>query len=60
TPPCQSGTTDLPYPWTGLGYTWDWAADNRDHHGESEFVAPTGTQVTVESVTPIAEYCRPK
>ena len=45
-----------PYPWTGLGYTWDWGQPNPV--GQSEFVAPQGTTVVIESVTPTAEYCR--
>jgi hypothetical protein len=43
------------YPWTALGYTYDWGA--RDFHGESEFVAPKGTPVVVESITPTDAYC---
>jgi hypothetical protein len=58
-PTCGPGTEPIPFPWTGLGYTWDWAADNPTHHGESEFVAPKGTAVTIESVKGIGEYCGP-
>jgi hypothetical protein len=46
------------YPWTGLGYTYDWGQP--DPVGESEFVSPKGTTVLIESVTPTAEYCRAK
>jgi hypothetical protein len=56
-PTCGPQTHPIPFPWTGLGYTWDWSADNPTHHGESEFVAPKGTAVTIESVTGIVEYC---
>ncbi|HEX3527269.1 MAG TPA: hypothetical protein VH988_09390 [Thermoanaerobaculia bacterium] len=55
---CGPGVDPIPFPWTGLGYTWDWSPDNPTHHGESEFVAPQGKTVTIESVTGIAEYCR--
>jgi hypothetical protein len=44
------------YPWTGLGYTYDWGQP--DPVGQSEFVAPRGTTVLVESVTGTDEYCR--
>lgn len=42
------------YPWTQLGYTYDWAEDGR---GVSEFVIRTGGEVVVESITPMEEYC---
>lgn len=45
------------YPWTGLGYTYDWGKP--DPVGQSEFVAPQGTAVVIESVTGTADYCRP-
>jgi len=54
---CGPGVSPIPFPWTGLGYTWDWSPDSLTHHGESEFVAPAGKTVTIESVTGIAEYC---
>lgn len=44
------------YPWTGLGYTYDWGQPSPI--GQSEFVAPQGTTVLIESVTGTAEYCR--
>jgi hypothetical protein len=44
------------YPWTALGYTFDWA-DLTEPYGMSEFVAPGGTEVTLASKTPSAEYC---
>jgi len=43
------------YPWTGLGYTRDWGSPNPV--GQSEFVAPKGTTVLIESITGTAEYC---
>ena len=44
------------YPWTGLGYTYDWGQPNPI--GQSEFVAPQGTTVLIESVTGTEQYCR--
>lgn len=44
------------YPWTRLGYTYDWA-DPRDEVGLSEFVVRTGATVEPASVTPTLAYC---
>lgn len=44
------------YPWTALGYTYDWG-DPDDHVGASEFVAPARTPVVIASVTLTEEYC---
>jgi hypothetical protein len=43
------------YPWTRLGYTYDWGNSN-SHIGLSEFVVKQNSLVTVKSVTPITEY----
>jgi hypothetical protein len=45
------------YPWTALGYTYDWAPSSRGHVGDSEFIAPAGTWVVVRAVVPTARYC---
>lgn len=45
------------YPWTALGYTYDWGS--KTHRGESEFVLPPNTPVVIESVTPTDAYCAP-
>ncbi|WP_299628813.1 hypothetical protein [uncultured Tateyamaria sp.] len=55
----------IEYPWTSLGYTFDWAPapigfSNEIGYirtGESEYVIPSGTSVTVASVTPTGQYC---
>lgn len=45
-----------PYPWTALGYTYDWG--NPWHpRGLSEFVAPKGTTATFHASTPTTVYC---
>ncbi len=46
------------YPWTGLGYTYDWG-NPANPHGLSEFVAPVGTEAVLHALTPTAEYCAP-
>lgn len=43
------------FPWTALGYTYDWGAQS--FYGESEFVIPPDTTVTVQSITPMDQYC---
>jgi hypothetical protein len=45
---------DWPYPWTGLGYTYDWGG--RDHVGLSEYIIPTGYSVTVAAVYTNRQY----
>lgn len=54
-----SGTGDwrqLGYPWTRLGYTYNWHPGS-PRYGASEYVIEPGTRVTVTSVSNIADYC---
>lgn len=44
------------YPWTSLGYTYDWGGDGSEV-GESEFVIRRGAAITVEAIVPTAQYC---
>ena len=46
------------YPWTRLGYTYDWSPDAASEVGLSELVLREAGMVGVESVTPQDEYCR--
>jgi hypothetical protein len=46
----------MKYPWTRLGYTYDWGSTN--HVGLSEFIIPANSTVTVNSVTATSEYLR--
>jgi hypothetical protein len=48
------------YPWTRLGYTYDWAPDAKSEVGLSEFVARKGTKAVVDSIVPQAQYCAPQ
>lgn len=48
----------MKYPWTRLGYTYDW--DSSNHVGLSEFVIWQNSTVTVKSVTPTLEYLQSK
>ncbi|MEI6639717.1 MAG: hypothetical protein FDX02_05350 [Chlorobium sp.] len=43
------------YPWTRLGYTYDWG-DNRRHIGLSEFVIMPGATVEIHSISSTADY----
>jgi hypothetical protein len=49
---------DPGYPWTQLGYTYDWAPGAASEIGESEFVVRKGSEIEVASVTPHADYCK--
>ena len=54
--------SSAPYPWTGLGYTYDWG-NSKTHVGLSEFVlnkAPIYNPfvVTIQSVTVAADYMK--
>lgn len=57
---------DDPYPWTGLGYTYDWEPKTnlQSHAGLSEFVILANPQVStpieVKQVLPTEQYCQTK
>ena len=44
------------YPWTQLGYTYDWNPDNTSHVGMSEFVIKTNANIYVKSVSTTNYY----
>ncbi|WP_418973090.1 RCC1 domain-containing protein [Allofournierella sp.] len=43
------------YPWTRLGYTYDWA-DNGTEYGLTEFIIKPGATAAVEETVPTADY----
>jgi len=45
------------YPWTRLGYTYDWG-QSKSHVGLSEFVVREGAQVQVREVQNLQAYCQ--
>ncbi|MDY6936996.1 MAG: hypothetical protein SWY16_04950 [Cyanobacteriota bacterium] len=45
------------YPWTRLGYTYDWG-NSQTEVGASEFTIASGSQVTVRSVQTTEEFCQ--
>ena len=51
--------TPVGYPWTRLGYTYDWGYGGtgpEEEMGDSEFVIRSGCTIWVDSVTPTGEY----
>ena len=51
-----NGDVQKSFPWTALGYTYDWG-NPRSIQGESEFVIPQNSTMVIESVTPLDVYC---
>ena len=49
--------TAVKYPWTRLGYTYDWGDPNNEV-GLSEFVVKKGSKVIVKAVTATEEYLK--
>lgn len=52
-----TGDPKTSYPWTALGYTFDWG-DLLHPQGQSEYVVPPGTTVWIESISTAEEYCK--
>lgn len=50
------GRGTLGYPWTRLGYTYNWRP-GAPRYGASEYLVRAGSQVRVDSTHPIAAYC---
>ncbi|MDI1432479.1 membrane lipoprotein lipid attachment site-containing protein [Polyangium sorediatum] len=50
---------DPGYPWTQLGYTYDWLPGGASEVGLSEFVISKGTMLAVADVKSQEEYCTP-
>jgi len=46
------------YPWTHLGYTYNWAP-GKDRYGASEYVIRAGKTATIREKWTPAEYCAP-
>ncbi|WP_448202625.1 hypothetical protein [Azospirillum sp. sgz302134] len=52
--PAMSGTG---YPWTRLGYTYNWDPAAADIRGAQEYVVPDKTVVTVTEIVTPEDYC---
>ena len=50
------GCTGDHYPWTQLGYTYDWHPKTKDHIGLSEFVIRADSDIYIERIVPTQEY----
>lgn len=44
------------YPWTQLGYTYDWDSDNTSHIGLSEFVIKKNSQIKINRIFTTDQY----
>ena len=44
------------YPWTQLGYTYDWSPKNKTHKGLSEFVIGSHRKIVVGKIISTADY----
>ncbi len=47
----------IPFPWTRLGYTYDWG-ESENHIGLSEFVVRKGADIEIDSVSTVNNYCQ--
>jgi hypothetical protein len=45
------------YPWTRLGYTYDWAGNSHDHVGLCEYVIKKGAVIKIHNTISTEEYC---
>jgi len=55
----NAGQPAVGYPWTRLGYTYNWKPGT-DKYGASEYVIKPGSSVTVREIVSVAKYCRPQ
>ena len=46
------------YPWTALGYTYDWSPRNKTHQGLSEYVIKNDKNVIVNAIYTTEEYLK--
>ena len=53
----SGGVVEFGYPWTGMGWTYNWDAQSKSHIGVSEFVVKPGASVSnVRDESP-ADFC---
>jgi hypothetical protein len=48
---------ETPYPFTAMGWSYNWNPDSSDHHGVSEYVVRRGAKVAAERIFDPAEFC---
>jgi hypothetical protein len=55
----ESSLIPVGYPWTRLGYTYNWRP-GADKYGASEYVIRKGATVKVTDIIPYQRYCNPR
>lgn len=53
----ESSLIPAGYPWTRLGYTYDWKPGS-NRYGASEYVIHNGAKITVTEINPVSVYCK--
>lgn len=53
----ESSLIPAGYPWTRLGYTYDWKPGS-NKYGASEYVIRNGAKVIVTEINPVGVYCK--
>jgi hypothetical protein len=54
----SGGTLEFGFPWTGMGWTYDWDPHSRNHIGVSEFVVQMSASTSNVSDESPAQFCR--
>jgi hypothetical protein len=54
----SGGALEFGYPWTGMGWTYNWDPHSRSHIGVSEFVVQTGAAASNVSDESPTQFCR--
>lgn len=58
TPIAGGGAFEFGFPWTGMGWTYDWSPRSKSHIGVSEFVVQKGASVSLVSDETPEAFCR--
>jgi hypothetical protein len=58
TPIPDGGAFEFGFPWTGMGWTYDWNPNSKSHIGVSEFVVQEGSSVSLLSDESPETFCR--
>ncbi|KAK47811.1 hypothetical protein BG58_40930 [Caballeronia jiangsuensis] len=53
----KNGFTEIGYPFTGMGWTYNWNPSSRDHVGVSEYVVRPRAKVEVKPPMTAGEFC---
>jgi hypothetical protein len=59
TPTSIGGVLDVGYPWTGMGWTYNWDPQSKNHIGVSEFVVQKGAVAGKVLDASPAQFCGP-